>query len=308
MQLRLASVLLALAASGAAAQTPVANHHAGHAAPGRPAAGAAARPIIPGARVVTVTARDYAFEAPDSVAAGLTEFRLVDQGTEMHHVFLIRLDEGKTLRDALDAFAAGGPPPAWMREVGGPNTPVPGGTSSAALRLVAGRYAMICVIPSPDGKAHLMKGMAHELVVTPAASPVASASPKTDVTMTLSDYDFAFSRPLRAGRQLVRVRNAAAQPHEVVIVQLAPGKTAADVVAWIAKPDGPPPGAPVGGTTPMAQGEENIVPLDVAPGDYALLCFVPDAKDRKEHIAHGMVKQFTVAGARKDATSGPSKR
>ena len=30
------------------------------------------------------------------------------------------------------------------------------------------------------------------------------------------------------------------------------------------------------------------------PGDYTLLCFVPDAKDGKPHIAHGMVKNFTV--------------
>jgi hypothetical protein len=298
MQCRLASVLLALTASGAAAQTPAANPHTGHATPHRPAVAAAAR--IPGARLVTVTARDYAFDAPDSVAAGLTEFRLENEGTELHHIFLIRLDEGKMLKDALDAFAAGGPPPKWMREVGGPNTPVPGGATSAALRLAAGRYAMICVIPSADRKPHLMKGMARELVVTPATAPAARA-PQADLTMTLSDYAFALSKPLRAGRQLVRVRNSASQPHEVVVVQLAPGKTAGDVVAWLAKQEGPPPGAPMGGTTPMAQGEENIATLDLAPGKYALLCFVPDARDGKEHVAHGMVKELTIPGARASA-------
>ncbi|MFL5576436.1 MAG: hypothetical protein ACJ79S_10760 [Gemmatimonadaceae bacterium] len=305
MQCRLASVVLALTASSAAAQTPAADHPAGHAAPVRATAAMPAAPAVPGARVVTITARDYAFVAPDTVEAGLTELRLVNAGTELHHVFLVRLDEGKTMRDALDAFAAAGPPPAWMHPVGGPNTPVPGGTSSAALRLAAGRYVMICVIPSADRMPHLAKGMAHELVVIPAGTPGESASARTsdartsDVTMTLSDYTFAVSTPLRAGRQLVRVRNSAAQLHEVLFVRLAPGKTAADVAAWVVKPEGPPPGAPVGGTTPMAQGEENVVPLDLAPGEYAMFCFVPDATDGKEHIAHGMMKQFTVAAPKK---------
>jgi len=36
------------------------------------------------------------------------------------------------------------------------------------------------------------------------------------------------------------------------------------------------------------------IPTTFTAGDYALLCFVPDAKDGKPHLAHGMVKQFSV--------------
>ncbi|MDB4892292.1 MAG: hypothetical protein JWL61_4147, partial [Gemmatimonadetes bacterium] len=49
------------------------------------------------ARVVTVVARDYAFEAPDTVAAGRTEVRLLNRGKEAHHAYLMRLDGGKKL-------------------------------------------------------------------------------------------------------------------------------------------------------------------------------------------------------------------
>ena len=44
----------------------------------------------------------------------------------------------------------------------------------------------------------------------------------------------------------------------------------------------------------MAQGVVNDVVVDLTPGEYALLCFVPDAGDGKPHVAHGMVRQVTV--------------
>jgi len=31
-----------------------------------------------------------------------------------------------------------------------------------------------------------------------------------------------------------------------------------------------------------------------AKGNYALICFLPDAKDGKEHALHGMAKDITV--------------
>ena len=285
MKILAASMALALAASGAAAQ------HAQHAP--------APRAPIAGARVVTIVARDYAFEVPDTVAAGLVELRLVNQGAELHHVQMIRLEDGKRMADLFAAMQGGGPPPAWAKDVGGPNAPAPGDTSVAALRLEGGRYALICFIPSPDGKPHVMKGMAREIVVAPAraAAKPAIAEPAADVTISLVDYDFALSKPLVAGRQVVRVRNDGKQAHEVFIARLAPGKSAADLLAWVQTMDGPPPAMPVGGTTGMAIGLDNLVTLDLEPGEYALVCFVPDAKDGKAHHAHGMVKQIRVAAA-----------
>lgn len=293
------AALLAAGTSAAAAQQPHAAHHATAATA---ATKATARPaaIAGSARVLTITARDFAFEAPDSVAAGLTTVRLVNRGPELHHVQLMRLDEGKSMQDFFAALKAGGPPPRWAHDVGGPNTPVPGGESAATLDLAPGRYVVTCFIPSPDKVPHVAKGMARELVVTgprrasaaAATAPAAAGTPTT--TLTLDDYSFTFSRPLRAGRQTVRVRNRAAQSHEVLFVQLAPGKTAADLVAWVDDQQGPPPAKPVGGTTGIESRGWNDVPLDLVPGEYALLCFIPDAKDGKPHIAHGMVKQLRV--------------
>jgi hypothetical protein len=248
--------------------------------------------------VVTVTARDYAFDAPDTVAAGLTTVRLVNQGPELHHVQLLRLDDGKTLADLMAAFKAGGPPARWAHDVGGPNTPVPGGESRATIDLAPGRYAIVCFIPSADKAPHFTKGMVREIMVRgahrPAAATPVAGGAAAPVTLTLRDYSFTLSRPLVAGAQTVRVRNAAAQSHEVLFVRLAPGRTAADVAAWVDKMEGPPPGQPLGGTTAIAANGWNDVALTLEPGEYGMLCFIPDAKDGKPHIAHGMLHQFRV--------------
>lgn len=261
----------------------------------RPADAAAGAPK---ANELTVEAADYAFIMPDSVAAGPTRIRLVNRGPELHHVQLIRLEQGKKLGDLFAAMQAHGEQhgalPSWAREVGGPNTPVPGGESVAIVDLAPGTYAVLCVIPSPDGKPHVMKGMARELTVV-AGRPAAQVDvPAVTATMTLSDYDFALSAPLTPGRHALRVVNQASQAHEVVIARLAPGRTAHELLAWMEKRDGPPPGAPLGGTVGLATGAENLVLLDLAPGEYALLCFLPDARDGKPHFMHGMVRQITV--------------
>lgn len=295
MKSTLALVGFALAAVTAVDAQQPATHHAG---PRFGTTGSATPKIAlrrDGIRQVTVTANDFAFDAPDTIPAGLTEVRLLNKGTEMHHVWLIRLESGKTMKDLFDAMGPHGGMPAWARDVGGPNTPGPDGEATAILRLNPGRYAMICVIPSKDGKPHVMKGMAKEVTVTPASSNTSRANLRINATMTLVDYGFEFSQRLQAGKQTIRVKNVAKQGHEVVILKLAPGRKAADVLAWMEKMEGPPPGMPIGGTTPMAQGEENIITLDLAPGEYALICFVPDAKDGKPHFAHGMSQEITIA-------------
>lgn len=259
---------------------------AGEAQPGEPAA------VAP--QEVVVHALDYAFRAPDTVQSGVTTFRLINEGPELHHIQLVRLEDGRTLDDLVRHMAAGGPPPAWMVEIGGPNTPgLPGEETNATLDLAPGNYALLCVIPSPDGTPHIMKGMVRPMVVVPATG-AGAVMPPADLTMVLDDYSFDTDRPITAGRRTIRVENVAAQPHEVLFVKLEPGRTVGDFLQFMHAPQGPPPGKIVGGTTGIAQGGTNQVVIDFEPGEYGMLCFVPDAKDGASHIAHGMVKQFTV--------------
>jgi uncharacterized cupredoxin-like copper-binding protein len=248
--------------------------------------------------VVTVTASDYAFQAPDTIAAGRTTFHLVNKGPDFHHIWLIKLEQGKSLKDLVAATKTPGPLPKWAVDVGGPNTPMPGGEASATLDLEAGHYVMACVIPAAkDGQPHFMKGMVKELTVTPrrgVEQAGKTVAPAPDVVMTLDDYDFRFSAPITSATKTIRLRNVAAQTHEAVIVKLERGATAEQFIAAMEKPQGPPPGTLVGGITGIAKGRTVDIATSFTPGDYALVCFVPDAKDGKPHLAHGMVKPFSV--------------
>jgi len=215
---------------------------------------------------MTVTATDFHYDAPDTIYSGPTTVNLVNHGSQLHHITFV---------------------------LGGPNPAGPGMEVSATLDFAPGHYAMICVIPAPDGVLHVAKGMEREFTVVPAKGPVA-AMPAADEQLTLVDYGFQFSPKLTEGTHTIRIENHATQPHEAVIIKLEPGKTADDALAWVEKMDGPPPFMPVGGVSPMDPGEVVDVHLTFTPGDYALICFVPDKTDRKPHFMHGMVRTIHV--------------
>src|SRR5690349_14112685 len=141
--------------------------------------------------VVTITAADYTFNLPDTIPAGLTTFRLVNQGKELHHASLVRLRDGKTVADFQAGLAAAmknhTPPPAWMEFAGGPNAVTLGDTAIATQLLEPGSYVFVCWIPTLDGVPHVVKGMMHPLVVTAGATP-AAAEPAADLTIKLTDY------------------------------------------------------------------------------------------------------------------------
>lgn len=242
--------------------------------------------------VIDVSAGDFFYTMADTIAAGAVTLQLATTGEELHHLQLVRLAEGKTAEDLFREMQ-GDMPPAWAELVGGPNAPIPNATMSrVTLDLSAGTYVALCVIPSPDGVPHVAKGMSKTVVVTPSAG--GAALPAPTVRMSLVDYDFLMDTPLTAGSHVIEVSTAPGQPHEVVIAKLAPGATAMQMVEWVEKMDGPPPGAPMGGTVGLSQGLTNYVHVDLEPGEYALLCFLPDAKDGKPHVLHGMMKQITV--------------
>lgn len=246
-----------------------------------------------GPNMVTVHARDFSYDAPDQIPAGLTTVRLVNDGPGLHHVVLIRLDSAKTLSDLRTALQTHGPLPPWAVLLGGPNAGDPKTETNATVDLVAGNYVMLCFVDIPGGVPHFAKGMIRPLTVTPGTGP--SAPPPTaDVVVTLSDYKFDLSQPLTAGTHTIKVETSAGQPHELLLLRLDAGKTAKDLLSWMPKMQGPPPAHSLGGVTPTAAGHPVYFTVSLTPGKYVLFCFLPDAGDGKPHFLHGMSKSFDV--------------
>lgn len=250
-----------------------------------------------GPNVVNIVATEYKFESPDSIPAGLTTLKLVDNGKELHHATLIKLDSGKTMADfetALKMMKPGAQPPGWLIPAGGPNAAAPGASSELTMALNAGNYAIVCWIPDAKGVPHVISGMAKALTVTPNAT-ASMVEPTPDVTVTMSDYKFDFSTPLTAGKHTLLLQTAPGQPHEFTFFQLMPGKTANDILKYVETGmQGPPPAMPLGGVSGVAAGRRSFYNVDLKPGEYAIVCFLEDARDGKPHFAHGMIQQIKV--------------
>ena len=258
------------------------------------AAAAAAVPATP--VIYTITAKDFSYDAPDTITGGMVTIRLVNQGPDLHHIQLLKLSDGKTVADLTEGFKRmkpTDPPPPWVHDVAGPNTPVPGGETSITEQLEPGNYALVCFISGADKVPHMMKGMIRALTVLPASGPSAPA-PTADVTVTMKDYAWEITPALTPGKHVLKLENQAEQSHEMVIALLEPGKKAADLAKWIDNQQGPPPAKPMGGISGMAKGAVVYVPVDLPAGEYGLYCFLPDAKDGKMHLEHGMMTQISV--------------
>lgn len=241
---------------------------------------------------VSFTAREYSFEGPDTAASGWTKLTVVLDGQEHHHIQLVQLDAGKTVDDLVAALTA--QPvgyPAWARPDGGPNTPDFGGTASDFVFLDEGNYALLCLIPGADGVAHFQKGMSKALTVT--SEKTAAVEPVGDVTITTTDFHFDVSGSLTPGTHTIRIENAGGQQHEAVLMKLAAGKTAEDVLS---APPGttPPVYVHLGGIVGILPGERNFVSVDLESGNYALYCFLADPASGAPHFALGMIQEFTV--------------
>jgi uncharacterized cupredoxin-like copper-binding protein len=246
-----------------------------------------------GTHVLTVTATDDRFDAAGEIAPGLTTIHMINGGRELHQVQIFRIPADRTSAEFVASVMHPGPLPAWAIAVGGPNAVVPGGTSDATLELTPGRYIVACLVPDADHVPHAAKGMVRPLTVL-SARFASRQTPWSDRTVTLTEYAFVLSEPLTVGSHTLRVENDGTQDHEAVLVRLAPGKTARDFAAWADDQIGPPPGEPIGGVTALAPGLEAYVTIDFTPGRYALLCFLPDARDGRPHVAYGMIKEFAI--------------
>ena len=115
---------------------------------------------------LTVQLADFTFNIPETLPAGETVIKVVNQGKEAHELNLLRLAEGKTLADAMAYLSDPlGPPP--FLPVGGINGLNPGLAGYLEYDFAPGKYIAICNIPSPaaQGMAHSQLGMVKEITV-----------------------------------------------------------------------------------------------------------------------------------------------
>jgi uncharacterized cupredoxin-like copper-binding protein len=127
--------------------------------------------------------------------------------------------------------------------------------------------------------------------------------------ITIKGGDFSFDTPaaVSAGLVTITFENVGQEVHHLQLVQLNEGVTVAQVLA--ALPQGDAALLALlkgidGGVGPLDPGGSAQVTVDLAPGNYLLLCFVP-GHDGVPHLAKGMITPLTVVGQLPDNQPKP---
>ena len=206
---------------------------------------------------------------------------------------LVRIASPHTLAEYQGTLSSS-TTPTWITDIGGVGTIEPGGVAMTTIDLAPGLYAMVCDMQDPHGTPHMMEGMFRQLRVVSQRN--SAAMPTADAALGLTEYAFLLSKPLSAGPQTVEVRNVGSQSHLVLLWQLRPGRSAADVRHWMNTPSdtGPAPVTLMGGTPDLAPGQSVQLPLDLKPGHYVLICLVDDAHEHAAHYNLGMIQEVVV--------------
>lgn len=243
-------------------------------------------------------AMTHRFEPLEDVTAGPAQLNLVNEGMEPHHVQLLKLNEGVTMEDVGAALATGNP--GALLEIGsfagGTGVVDPGSesTADALVDLEEGTYVMLCFIEGPDGLPHLAKGMVEAFEVGPADGEPAEL-PEPDVTVNMVDFGYD-ANELPSSGVVELVNTSQAQAHEMNLLRLAEGKTGQDVAAFFeGGAPGPPPFSAIGGIQALMPGASQLLMIEEAePGEYLMICLIPDPADGVPHAAKGMSMPATV--------------
>ena len=292
----MASLLIGIGcASGTMPKRPPANRDelspSGGAAPDPGRATTASPEALPG-RVVDVNAGEFFFQAPVSIPAGLTTFRLhqvgmaaerlreggrgrslvLHEGDNTHGVHMLnifRLEDGKTYTDLVEAFRARAATP-WAKNLGGPFFVFPPRTTNVTLDLEPGSYALVCPVGAAredQTRNHILKGMIRPFTVVPATGPKATAPRPDLVIRIMKDGTADLSAPVTAGRQIINVENTTTDGHQIAFWRLQKGQVTDDRRALIDRGDM----IPWAGLEAVPPGWSLMMTTEFEPGIYEVI-------------------------------------
>lgn len=234
---------------------------------------------------VIVEATDAGYTIPAEVPSGVVAFKSVGEVEG----FPARLNDGVTLEEVNEALAQPSPFAAlpMLSLLGGSSTTT---DDRLIVDLKPGQHVFLV----------LAEGEPPAVYPFTAGEASGATAPTADVVVDLVDFNFSVPAEIATGPKVWQISNKGLQWHEMAIVKLNEGVTIDDLLATMQSggppPEGPPPYEEIAFWTPNSPGETGWVTWDLPPGEYTVICFLPDtAGEMAPHAAQGMVGNLTVS-------------
>lgn len=317
-----AQLLVAATATATATATP--------AAAGRAATAGTLDPRLVGYPEVVIRLTDEKIEAPATVTGGRVLLVQENAETILGHGFVMRLPDDVPEADLTAALAPGVPPlavatPDWFWRatfVGNADRSAPsGGRAVGLVDLEPGRYLAGDPYRPPAEFARFE-------VTAPDPAVSTLDDPGEDVAATLVEMAIELPATIPAGPRVWEVVNKGAMIHEMAIVPVPAEATveqvqealtaalAAEMAGGVFEEQGAPAGfgaewagwraGPIAGVGVASNGRPVWPQIDLAPGRYAAVCFIPLPQTGQRHFEMGMATLFTVEEATAEVASLPA--
>ena len=238
---------------------------------------------------------DEVVDFPAVVPEGVVQFTFENNRAEMPYSPIIaRLNDGVTMDQfnesmaSDDEFAA----LALVTLYGGSEV-APGESGSFWLDMLPGSYVVVEFSEAgpPSVEAFDVEDTDGEV----------AEGPETNVTVAMVDFAFGVPLTQQAGEQVWRLMNVGNQWHEMGVFKVDEGTTIEQVQELLMAAFGSEdenaelPFEPAFFWAPMGPDATAWVTVDLEPGSYAVVCFLPDLLgDFSPHVMKGMIQIFTV--------------
>jgi hypothetical protein len=244
---------------------------------------------------------DYAVSVPKVIEGGAVELTLNNGGNRAPHAAqLIRLGEGHTFQEALPIIDSNKPVPIpdWINGYGGVGPVQPGHAGTATVKLDEGHYVIQDDAENgaknPPYAEFDVKGTNDADLPDTEASVTAAT---TDSQDPAHEYEWK-SEGLKAGANRITFDSQGDQALHILVAAPIRGNATIEQVGQELDANAPPRSIDFRNTTQtevIDGGKQEVTTLDLRPGRYAFICFLPDRDEpEKPHYATGLLKEVTV--------------
>jgi DNA gyrase inhibitor GyrI len=232
---------------------------------------------------LTITAGEYVYKVSGAPKPGNVEIEFNNPGVEYHMLGIAQVKPKTTVKQVKAALlsddeSAGDEFLVNDRIAGTPGFLGPDQSTTTIANLPAGRYALFCFIPAPDGKSHIEHGM---VKVFDVKGPKSSYKPPTDGVAEVSITDAGITVPSSGlpAKSWVKVTNDTSVPRSLTLAEyLTPDATFETADAYFdaffntGPPEGDPPASINGGIEGLAPNASAYIEVSLTSGGkYALV-------------------------------------